>query len=180
MKLRSTCVPERWEEKKYGEGLEQLKAYSIICERWWSSVIAGACVASSSNGFLVFSDDMTEERCSWKNSEVYRDILSAQIQPNATKLIGRRFIVQLDNDPKYTAKATQEFLKAKQWNILQWPSQSSDFNPIEYAFHLLKTKLEAERPTNKQQLNNWSQLQGLAKHHKRGNPVFGDVREFQS
>ncbi len=36
--------------------------------------------------------------------------------------------------------------------ILQWPSQSPDFSPIEHAFHLLKTKLKAERPTNKQQL----------------------------
>ncbi len=47
------------------------------------------------------------------NSEVYRDILSAQIQPNAAKLIGRCFIVQMDNDPKNTAKAIQEFLKVK-------------------------------------------------------------------
>ena len=39
--------------------------------------------------------------------------------------------------------------KAKKCNILEWPSQSSDLNPIEHAFHLLKTKL---RPTNKQQL----------------------------
>jgi len=59
----------------------------------------------------------------------------------------------MDYDPKHTAKETQEFLKVKKWNILQWSaSQSPDFNPIEHAFHLLKTKLKAERPTNKQQL----------------------------
>ncbi len=56
------------------------------------------------------------------------------------------------NDPKHIAKATQGFLKVKKWNILQWPSQSPDFNPIEHAFYLLKTKLKAERLTNKQQL----------------------------
>ncbi len=104
-------------------------------------------MASSGNGFLVFIDHVTEDRSSWKNSEVYRDIL-AQIQPNGAKLIGRRFIVQVDKDPKPTAKATQEFLKVKKWIILQWPSQSPDFNPIEHAFHLLKTKLKAKRPTN--------------------------------
>ncbi len=32
-------------------------------------------------------------------SEVYRDILSAQNQPNVAKVIGR-FIVQMDNNPK--------------------------------------------------------------------------------
>ncbi len=107
-------------------------------------------MASSGTGILVFSDDVTEDRSSRKNSEVYRDILSAQIQSNAEKLIGRRFIVQVDNEPKQTAKATQEFLKVKKWNILQLQSQSPEFNPFEYAFHLLKTKLQAERPTNKQ------------------------------
>ncbi len=98
---------------------------------------------------------VAEDRSSWKNSEVYRDILSAHIQPNAAKLIGRCIIIQMDNDPKHTAKATQEFLKVKTWIILQWPSQSPELNPIEHAFHLLKTKLKAERPTN----NNLGQLQ---------------------
>ncbi len=74
-------------------------------------------MASSSTGLLVFIDDVTEDRSSRKNSEVYRDILSAQIQPNAAKLIGQRFIVQMDDDPKHTAKATLEFLKIKKWNI---------------------------------------------------------------
>ncbi len=70
-------------------------------------------MASSGTGLLVFIDDVTEDRSSWMNSEVYRDILSAQIQPNAAKLIGRRFIVQMDNDTKHTAKATHEFLNVK-------------------------------------------------------------------
>ncbi len=78
--------------------------------------------------------------------------MSAQIQSNGAKSIGRRFILQVDNDPKHTEKATEEFLKVKKWIILQWASQSPDLNLIEHAFHLLKTKLKAERPTNKQQL----------------------------
>ncbi len=70
-------------------------------------------MASSGTGLLVFINDVTEDRSSQMNSEVYRDILSAQIQPNGAKLIGQCFIVHMDDDPKHTAKTTQEFLKEK-------------------------------------------------------------------
>ncbi len=61
----------------------------------WSSVMVWAFMASSGTGLLVFIDVL----CT--------DILSAQIQPNAAKLIGQRFNVHMDDDPKHTAKATQ-------------------------------------------------------------------------
>ncbi|KAG2464485.1 TCB1 transposase, partial [Polypterus senegalus] len=115
-------------------------------------VMVWVCMAASGTGTLVFIDDMTQDRSSRVNSEVFRDILSAQIQLNAVKLIGRCFMIQMDNDPKNTAKATQEFIKAKKWKILEWPRQSPDLNLFEHAFYFLKTKLRTERPTNKQQL----------------------------
>ncbi len=68
---------------------------------------------SSGTGLLVFSDDVTEDKSSRKNSEVYRDILSAQIQANGAKLIERRFIVQMDNAPKYTAKSNPGVFEGK-------------------------------------------------------------------
>lgn len=73
------------------------------------SVMAWACMASNGTGSLVFIDDVTEDKSSQMNSEVYGDILSAHIQPNSAKLIGRCFTVQMDNDPKHTAKTTQVF-----------------------------------------------------------------------
>lgn len=33
------------------------------------------------------------------------------VKSNAAKLIGQCFAVQMDNDPKHTAKAAQDFLK---------------------------------------------------------------------
>ncbi len=114
-------------KKKVWRRLEQLMIQSIQHHLWnMVEQCNGMSMASSGSGLLVFIDD------------------------DPAKLIGRHFVVQMDNDTKHTAKATQEFLKV--WNILQWPSQSPDLNPIEHAFHLLKTKLKAERHPNKQQL----------------------------
>ncbi len=73
-----------------------------------------------------------------------------------------------------TAKGTQEFLKVKKWIILQWPSQSLVLNLIEHAFHLLKTKLKVERPTNKQQLKS-----AAVKAWQSITKVSADVYEFQ-
>ena len=73
------------------------------------SVMAWACMAANGTGSLVFIDDVTADKSSRINSEVFRAILYAHIQPNVSELIGRYFTVQMDNDPKHTAKATRVF-----------------------------------------------------------------------
>ncbi len=81
-----------------------------------------SCMSSVALGYCCLV--MMRQKClvmmsSRINSEVCRDILSAQIQSNAAKLIERCFRVQMHDDPKHTAKASQKFVKVKQCNILQ-------------------------------------------------------------
>ncbi len=131
--------------------------------------MAWACMASSGTWLLVFINDMTENRRSQKNSEVYRDILSAQIQQIAAKLTALHSTS--GNDPKHTAKATQEFLKVKKWNILQWPSQFPEFQPDRACISLAENKTSlAENNPHKQTITEVS----------CGNQIFGDVHEFQT
>ena len=75
----------------------------------------------------IFIDDITE---------VYRHILSVHVQPNASIIIGRLFILQQDNCPKHIAKATNYFFKAKNGQFLS--GQVNRQIPIEHAFHMLK------------------------------------------
>ncbi len=84
---------------------------SIICETWWS-VTAWQLPVALGYWCLLMMWQRTEAarrilKC------IYWDIQSAQIQSNGARLIGRRFIVQINDDPKHTAKATQEFLKVR-------------------------------------------------------------------
>jgi len=48
--------------------------------------------------------------------------------------------------PKHTSNSTKAWLQS--WNILQWPSQSPDLNPIENLCWDLKMVVAARKPKN--------------------------------
>lgn len=79
----------------------------------------------------------------------YCQILEENLLLSARKLsMGRRFTFQHDNDPKHTAKLTTQWLKEKKVNVLAWPSQSPDLNPIENLWNDLKTSVHKRSPSN--------------------------------
>ncbi len=77
------------------------------------NVMAWAFIAFSGTGSLIFINDVTHDGSSKINSEVYRNILSDNLQKDTTKLIGRSFIMLQDNDQKHSAKTTKEFIRAR-------------------------------------------------------------------
>ena len=100
--------------------------------------------------FLISRDwDTYRDRREYGWSKIQKKFLEESLLLSVRKLkLGRKFTFQHDNDPKHTVTATLEWLRNKKINVLEWPSQSLDINPIENLWHDSKIDLHQRSPCN--------------------------------
>ena len=85
------------------------------------------------------------------NAEFYVEIHENHIlEINA--MLGDNWRLQQDNDPKHTSRLAKEFLNNNVPEVMDWPSNSPDLNPIENLWAIVKGNVECRMPKNLDEL----------------------------
>lgn len=88
---------------------------------------------------------------------MYRDILQNTMLPFAEEEMPLIWRFQQDNDPKHASRLVKNWFLEANVDVLEWPSQSPDLNPIEHLWELLERKIRLRAIHNATDL--WEILQ---------------------
>jgi transposase len=142
-----------WVWKKPGTGLTQQHVSGTV-KFGGGSLMVWGCMTAHGVGYMCRIDGRMD-------GELYRDILDDYLF-QTVDLYGmdrERFVFQQDNDPKHTCRIAKNWFQEHEVEVLDWPAQSPDLNPIEHLWWHLKRRLGAYPDEPKSILELWERVE---------------------
>jgi hypothetical protein len=134
----------KWVYKRVGESLSD-RLVEGTQKFGGGSVMIWGCMLWEGPGFACKIDGRMD-------GELYTQILDENLQ-SSLEYYGKdpaNIIFQQDNDPKHKSKKASQWFSDYDYQVLQWPAQSPDMNPIKHLWDHVKRQLSAyENPPNR-------------------------------
>jgi hypothetical protein len=118
------------------------------------SIMVWGCMTAHGPGYLCKLERRMDQH-------VYKEILEDELC-RTVEYYGMevdQVVFQQDNDPKHTAKSIKEWLAEQRFDVLEWPPQSPDLNPIEHLWAHLKQQLNKYETAPKGIIELWSRVE---------------------
>jgi transposase len=95
------------------------------------------------------------------DASLYVEILEDELQASIElmELEDGNFVFQQDNDPKHRSRLARDWFKNHNYEVMDWPSQSPDLNPIEHLWGHLKRQVHSYETPAKGVTELWDRVQ---------------------